>query len=287
MVIVADSAIQLSLEYLASIGVEVVDYPTFMNGVPYREATMRMTEEEKEKMRSLLKDKNNNFTTAGLRAEDLTAAYRKFPGQKIISLHQSSKATTVTADTIRKVLSENKDLDVTYVDSTFLTSAYSAIVKEAAIAAGKGMSFNEVMKVIDTCRRNARHLGVIYDLFYLHHTGRIGLAKAVLGTAMKIINILSSAEEPGNLKSIGKVKNFRQANERFLSVVKEDLASKGGKSVTGVISVVGPHSPEAEHLAELVRGLGIGADVRICGTNHSNMPHVGPDFYDFGYIITH
>lgn len=284
MVIVADSAIQLSSVELENLGVALVEYPMFLNGEPYP-VSINMTESEKEKLRLLLKDKDNKFTTAGLRAEDLADVYGRYPGKRIISLHQSAKATTVTAVTIKKVLSENPGFDVRYIDSSFLTSAYSIIVKEAALAVKKGLSYEEVTAHIDFCRRNARHLGVIYDLFYLHRTGRIGLAKAVLGTAMRIINLLSSSEEPGALKSVGKVKNYRQANEKFISFIREDLENKAGRSIRGIISVVGPHREEALHLKEMIESLDLGAEIEICGTNHSNMPHVGPDFYDLGYII--
>jgi fatty acid-binding protein DegV len=80
-------------------------------------------------------------------------------------------------------------------------------------------------------KENTRHLGAVYDLFYLHRTGRIGLAKAVMGSAMKIIALLSSSEEPGVLKSIGKVKNYMQANNRFVQLLQEDMLEKNGKSV--------------------------------------------------------
>ncbi len=284
MVLIADSACQLSPDTLKKLGVAIVDYPMYLNGEPYP-VSIDMSGEAKEKLRVMLKDKNNKFSTSGLREEDLLAAYNRFPGEKIISLHQSSSASTVTMDTVKKVISEHDELDVTYVDARFLTAAYSVIVQDTALAIREGKSFEEVMALLDLMRDNARHLGVVYDLFYLHRTGRIGLAKAALGTAMKIIALLSSGDEPGTLKSIGKAKNYSQCNQRFMKIIRDDLEEKQGKHLHAVISMIGPHEKETEDLKRQVESLGVDTRVEIHYTNHSNMAHIGPDFYDIGYVI--
>lgn len=284
MVIVAGSALQLSPQTAKDLGIEVVNYPMYLNGEPYP-VSMDMSREEKDKLRLLLKDKNNKVTTSGLVKADMLEAYNRHRGEKIISLHQAARASTATVTMIKDLVAENTDLDVEYVDSKFLTAAYTILVQEAALAVKEGKSFEEVMDLIKTMQANTRHLGVVYDLFYLHRTGRIGLAKAVMGTAMKIIALLSSTEEPGSLKSVGKAKNHLQANQRFLKIIQEELAEKKGTTLHAVISVIGPHEEEAQHLKKLVDELDVDTRVEVHFTNHSNMPHAGPDFYDIGYVI--
>jgi len=283
MKLIVDSAVQLSPETLDSLGVKVVEYPMYLNGEPYP-VSIRMTKEQKDELRLLLKDKNNKVTTSGLREEDLITQYSACAGEKIVSLHQSGKASTVTQAVIRKIVSERKDLDVTYLDAHHLTAAYSVLVLDTAQNINAGLSYDEVLARFGKARSRTRHLGVVYDLFYLHRTGRIGLAKAVLGTAMKIISILGSSDEPGVLKSIGKVKNHVQANQRFAAIVKEDMERLGARKLTAVISVIGPHEAEAEHLRKSIVELGYETSITVNYTNHSNMPHAGPDFYDIGYI---
>ncbi len=282
MVVIADSAIQLAPEILDELGIHVIEYPMYLNGNPYP-VSVRMNREEKDALRLLLKDKNNNVTTSGLKEEELLALYNQFKGEKILSIHQSGRASTATAAVIRKIVGEHKDLDITYIDSHHLTAAYSLLVQELALAVKSGAPFDAVMKRIEYARAHTRHLGVVYDLFYLHRTGRIGLAKAILGTAMKIISLLSSSEEPGVLKSIGKVKNHVQANQRFAAIIREDMEKAGAKRLSAVISIIGPHEEEAEHLKKTVEGLGYELTLTVTYTNHSNMPHAGPDFYDIGY----
>ena len=59
---------------------------------------------------------------------------------------------------------------------------------------------------------------------------------------------------------------------------------RGARRLSAVISVIGPHEEEAEHLKRAVEGLGYEAAITLSYTNHSNMAHAGPDFYDIGYI---
>ena len=74
MVIVADSALQLNYETIKSLGIEVVEYPMYLNGEPFP-VSMSMSREDKDRLRLLLKDKNNKVTTAGLREKDLLEIY--------------------------------------------------------------------------------------------------------------------------------------------------------------------------------------------------------------------
>ncbi|MDA3957359.1 DegV family protein [Oceanispirochaeta sp.] len=284
MVLVVDSALQLEPPTVKELGVEVAEYPLFLNGEEYP-VSMDMSREAKDKLRLLLKDKDNKVTTSGLREEDLREIYLRHKGEKIISLHQSSKASTATIAVINKLLTEFEDLDIVHIDAQHLTGAYSVIVQQAGEALNRGMEYEELKEYILRTRANTRHLGVVYDLFYLHRTGRIGLAKAVMGTAMKIIALLGSSEQPGVLKSIGKVKNYTQANQRFIKMICEDMAANKGTALRAVLSVIGPHEKEAAHLKALLEEQDFKVHAEIHYTNHSNMPHAGPDFYDIGYTI--
>ncbi len=284
MKLVADSALQLESDAVHKLGITVVEYPLYVNDEPYP-VSMEMSREEKDTLRLILKDKNNKVTTSGLRKEDLLATYRKFPGEKIISLHQSGRASMATMAVIHEILAEESSLDIEFVDAHHLTAAYSVVVQQVAEAVQQGLPIEEIRTLIEYIRPHTRHLGAVYDLFYLHRTGRIGLAKAVLGTALKITALLSSSDEPGMLVSIGKAKNHLQGNQRLISIIREDLERLNGTRLRAVISVIGPHEKEAEHLKSSVEQLECETHVEIHYTNHSNMPHAGPDFYDIGYTI--
>ncbi len=284
MVLIADSAIQIEYQTVTELGIGVVEYPLFVNGEEYP-VSMAMTREEKDTLRDILRDKNNNVTTSGLKEEDLLSIFKANASEKILFMHQSSHASTATASVLKKVREEIGTLDVEFFDTNRLTGAHSVQVLAAARAVKAGMSFEELMPILEKNRERTTHLGAVYDLFYLHRTGRISLAKAFFGTAMKIIPLLGSTDEPGVLKSIGKAKNYMQANKKMVELISADMENLKSRSVTALISVIGPYEKEAHHLKELLEARDWDVSAEVHYTNHSNMPHAGPDFYDIGYIV--
>ncbi len=284
MVIVTESTLQLSYERIQELGVKVMEYPLFMNGVPYP-ATISMSREEKDELRRQILDKNNKATTAGLQKEDVRKMYQSIGGEKIVSIHQSYNNSKATAEVLRSVRSEMTGSDIFLFDTEHLTAGFTVQVLEAAKAVRAGIEFDDLCRLLEKNRRSTRHLGAVYDLFFLKRSGRLGLAKAVLGTAMKVIPLLSSTGESGVIQSIGKAKTSAQANMRFIQIIAADLEAKKSNKLSAVIVYCGPHSEEAEQLKSMILEKGWDASVEIHYTNHSNMPHEGPDFYDIGYIV--
>lgn len=284
MVIVADSSLQLAYDTIKELNIQIVEYPLFANGEPYP-VSMSMTGEEKEKLRLIIKDKNNNVSTSGLKEEDLKELFERFKDQKILTIHQSVRMSSITATVLQKVKSELPGLDIELFDTHHMVAAYTVQVLLAARALQSGLDYPELMDLMKRNRENTRHLGSVYDLFFLQRTGRIGRAKAILGTAMKIIPLLGSSEEPGVLRNIGKAKTFQQANQKFVATITADMEAKKARRLTAVISQIGPYDRQTEHLKQLIEQQGWEAEVRILATNHSAMPHAGPDFYDLGYTV--
>ena len=284
MVIVADSSLQLAFETIKELDIQVVEYPLFVNGEPYP-VSMSMSGEEKETLRLLIKDKKNNVSTSGLKEEDLREVFERFKDQKILTIHQSARMSTITVSVLQKVKSELSAMDIELFDTHHMIAAYTVQVLLAARALQAGMDYPELMEMMTRNRMNTRHVGSVYDLFFLQRTGRIGRAKAILGTAMKIIPLLGSSEEAGVLRNIGKAKTYKQANQKFVATMAEDVEAKKARRVTAVISRIGPYDREASHLKQLIEQQGWDAEVQIVATNHSAMPHAGPDFYDLGYTV--
>jgi DegV family protein with EDD domain len=244
-----------------------------------------MSGEEKETLRLLIKDKKNNVSTSGLKEEDLREVFERFKDQKILTIHQSARMSTITVSVLQKVKSELSAMDIELFDTHHMIAAYTVQVLLAARALQAGMDYPELMEMMTRNRMNTRHVGSVYDLFFLQRTGRIGRAKAILGTAMKIIPLLGSSEEAGVLRNIGKAKTYKQANQKFVATMAEDVEAKKARRVTAVISRIGPYDREASHLKQLIEQQGWDAEVQILATNHSAMPHAGPDFYDLGYTV--
>ena len=284
MVLVTGSTLQLGPDRIEELGIRVIEYPIFVNGEPYP-ASVTMSRPEKDELRRVIMDKANKVTTAGLQPDDLRNAYGELKGEKILSIHQSFNNSRATAEALHSVRSELDDVDINLFDTEHLTAGYTVQVLEAAKALQSGMEIEELWGLLETNRKNTRHLGAVYDLFFLQRSGRLGLVKAVLGTAMKIIPLLSSTEESGVIKSFGKAKTYQQANNRFVQTMAEDLQQQNTDRLSAVIVYCGPHEEEVTHLKSAILEREWQASVEIHYTNHSNMPHEGPDFYDIGYTV--
>jgi DegV family protein with EDD domain len=282
MVLVADSAVQIRHEDLKKWGVEICEYPMYVDGEPI-EVSMEMSEEDKEEIRKILKDKNRNVSTSGLKEEDLLAIYRRHADEPILTVHMSTNASTASAQVITKIIQEHPELDITHYDTKHLVSAYSNIVRLAAMKLQAGATRDEMDTFFREIPGRTRHYGVLFDLFYLSRTGRIGKAKAAMGTAMKVIPILCATDPPGNLKSAGKVKKPAQAIRKFTDQIKQDWELWPDASLRALICCIGPHQEDAMKLKEAVEELKGDVEVVLYGTNHSNLPHAGPDYFDIGY----
>jgi DegV family protein with EDD domain len=284
MVIVSESTLQLGPERIRELGIRVVEYPLFVNGAPYP-ASVSMSREAKDELRRLIMDKHNTVTTAGLQPEDLRRRYRSLEGERIVSIHQSFRNSRATAEALRMVRGELADLDIHLFDTEHLTAGFTVQVLEAAKAVAAGVGYDDLLRLLERNRGATRHLAAVYDLFFLSRSGRLGLVKAVLGTAMKVIPLLGSTGESGVIQSIGKAKTSAQANARLTEIVAGDMESRKARRLSAVIVYCGPHEKDAEHLKGCILERGWDASVEIHYTNHSNMPHEGPDFYDLGYIV--
>ena len=153
----------------------------------------------------------------------------------------------------------------------------------------KKLTRDECYELMVKNRANAFVVGVLYDLFYLHRSGRIGLAKAAMATAIGLYPILSSTPQSGGLKSTGKVRNFKQANARFIDAIKEQMAERNSKILTVNMAYSNEHNKECLHMKDILektaKELNWDIQVDINYTSFSLIPHMGPDFYEMGYVI--
>lgn len=291
MQIIIDAAAQLNPERVKELGMDLVDYPILIKGELF-ESTWDMPdwEERKAELTRLIQNKETMAGTQGLPEKDLLETFRKYEGQEILMIPQSLNNTKATGETLRKIVSEHPEINLKIFDSQRLTGAYTAQVVAAAIYAKKtNCSRAELMEYLEKNRPNAHHAAILYDLFYLHRSGRIGLAKAVLGTAMKVIPILAETPESGIIKSIGKVKNYTQANQRFLQILTKQMEEVDSKALTVTMSYNSDHLAECRQFEEMLKKQaaekGWKAHIEINITGFACIPHMGPDYFEIGYVV--
>ncbi len=118
------------------------------------------------------------------------------------------------------------DLHVEVVDSLFTSMGQGFQAMAAAEAAQAGASLEEVLEAARQVRYRMQLLLTVDTLEFLHRGGRIGGARRLLGTALKIKPLLEL--EGGKIESLEQVRTKRKALARMLEVGQE---RRGGATV--------------------------------------------------------
>jgi DegV family protein with EDD domain len=165
----------------------------------------------------------------------------------IVGMFVTSKlsGTVSSAQTAQAHLPE---LTIRVVDSFSVSMGLGFVALAAARAAIAGKSLDEVVAAAEEMRDRVHLLFTVDTLEYLHRGGRIGGARWLLGTALKIKPLLHF--EDGRIEPLAQVRTKRQAIARMLEIAEERLAAKRMAEA----AVVDADSPEeGEAVAEQVR----------------------------------
>lgn len=115
-------------------------------------------------------------------------------------------------------------LPVEVIDTRQVSMALGFMAITAARAAKAGGSLAEVKAAAENAYQ---HIGVYFtvdDLKYLHKGGRIGGAKRLMGSVLKIKPILEIAD--GKIEAVGSVMTRKKALEKLVDLVEEGLAGR-------------------------------------------------------------
>ena len=124
----------------------------------------------------------------------------------VISLSGALSATIQSAELAARSLSA--EIPVTVVDSRSVTMGLGTIVLAAARAAEAGASPEEIAATATDMARRTKVIGALDSLENLRKGGRIGGAKAMLGTALSVKPLIEvrngEVEEAGKQRTRGK-----------------------------------------------------------------------------------
>lgn len=107
-------------------------------------------------------------------------------------------------------------------DSQSATGSLGLMVLHAAEAAAAGATVEAILKLLDEERSLQRLFACIPDLSHLQRSGRIGRARAALGTILRIVPVLSL--EHGEVVAKAQVRTLSRARELMLDLALADLA---------------------------------------------------------------
>ncbi len=173
------------------------------------------------------------------------------PGDLVISYHISGKASgTIQSATMARSLLP--DYDIRIVDSEGLSLHYGMQAIEIGRKVKENASYEEILAHLEKVKKNINVCFTVETLEYLQKNGRIGTAKAFLGTLLNIKPILSI--ENGMVSGVEKVRGSKNAVKRMLEYIQEKLDETSGKEIhLGIVQ--GDAVEEADHLEEDLKRL--------------------------------
>lgn len=241
--VVTDSSANLDPDEAAALGVTVVPLRVVIGGVQYLEGTEVSAEVLTEAMRMKV-----TVTTSRPSPQAFLAEYARLGDEgfdAIVSVHLSSEVSG-TYDSAALAAAESPQ-QVEVVDSRTLGLGLGFAVMAAARAADGDMPPARLARL--AVERSAASSSLFYvdTLEYLRRGGRVGAARALLGSALAVKPLLHVTE--GRIELLEKVRTSSRARVRL-----EDLAVE--RAGDGPLDLAVQHlaaTDRAQELADRLR----------------------------------
>ena len=223
--IVTDSSADLSAPIAQELEISVVPLYVRFGDEVYRERVDITDEEFYQK----LVHGTVHPVTIQPNPKDFAEIYQKLSekADAIVSIHLSSKlsGTFNSALQAKKMIASKCPIEV--LDSQTITLALGLMTIAVAEAAKAGESLQQVLAVIKEAMHDIHSLVLLDTLKYLHLGGRIGKAKALLGSILNVKPMITIRD--GEVVPAGQVRSRAKGIEQLFDFVKnatniEDLA---------------------------------------------------------------
>jgi EDD domain protein, DegV family len=221
VVILTDSTAYLPQEYVDSLPVRVIPLSLIWDGKSYRDGIDMAPEEFYTRLAKSQTLPTTSQTSVGAYHDMFTKLLDE--GYQVLTLPISSGISgSVYSAFQAKESFKNDPIEV--IDTKLVSMALSFQVLTAARAAQAGASLEECKKLAIEAYN---HIGVYFTvdtLKYLHMGGRIGGAKRLLGTALRIKPILAIRD--GKIDAVKSAITSAKAIEAMVQLVEKDVAGK-------------------------------------------------------------
>lgn len=175
------------------------------------------------------------------------------------------------------ILEKYPDAKIEIVDSRSNCMQLGYAVLEAAKAAKDDKTITEVVEAAEKNIKRSRFLFIPDTMEYLKKGGRIGSAKALLGSILQIKPVLTVTDGKTNL--IGKVRTRKRAIQKLIDMFLGNIKKYGfGDVIVHHINC----EEEAKKLAKLIEEQ-IGKVVHIASIGPVIGTHVGPGAIGIAY----
>ncbi|MFC7364964.1 MULTISPECIES: DegV family protein [Bhargavaea] len=271
--IVTDSTADISRETVRELGIHVVPLSIQIGGKTYADQVDLSPEEFLDMMDKSEELPKSSQPPVGV-FKELYESLGK-DGGKILSIHMTG-GMSGTVESARAA-AELADADVTVIDSEFISFGLTFQVIEAARMAKDGKDFEEILKRVDTIRKNTALYVVVDTLENLVKGGRIGKGKAMIGSLMNIKPI--AALKDGVYMPVGKARSHKQVVRQLFKDFKEQTVGRKLRAV-GISHANG--LAMAAPLKQMIEEDGF-KEVKLMFTSPVISTHTGPGAIGFMY----
>lgn len=217
--IVTDSTSDIEPSRAAEIGVDVVPLFVLFGERSYRDYLDLSRAEFYERLATEKTLPTTSQPTSAMFEE--VFAKHVAAGAEIICLVISA-ALSGTINAARAARARFPEAKINVVDSQSAAGGLGLQVLHAAELAKNGASAQEIIGAIEAERVSQRLYAALPDLSHVVRTGRIGRARAALGTLMKIVPVISLKD--GVVEAAAQVRTFARAQETIVEMTMQNIS---------------------------------------------------------------
>jgi DegV family protein with EDD domain len=241
--IVTDSTAYLPEEYVQAHDVRVVPLYVHFGAEAFREGVELSNAEFYERLKAAPELPTTSQPAAGEFYEVFQAPLEE--GHEVICLTISGELSG-TYNSAMAAVEMLGDVPISVVDSRSTSAGLQLLVEAAVAAAAGGRTRQDIVGELEAIKQKLHVLFVVDTLEYLQKGGRIGPAKALMGTMLKVKPILCLKE--GRIEPLEQVRSKRKAISRLLELIEERVGDGNAKVEAAVINSLVPD--EAARMAQ-------------------------------------
>ncbi len=135
----------------------------------------------------------------------------------ILSIHTSAKLSGII--NAASVAASSFYGKVKVIDSLSLSMGLGFQVIAAAESAAAGLSFENILKKIESVRKRLKLIAMLDTLEYVHRSGRVSWARAWIGEFLRFKPFLEVIN--GQVLSLGEVRTYRKGFQRLVEMIRK------------------------------------------------------------------
>jgi len=271
--IVTDSSCDLPTELVQELGITVVPLYVRFGEEVYREQVDISLDEFYKR----LEQGPIHPVTIQPSPQDFVTAYQKVASEAdgIVSIHISSKLSGTFNSALEGKKLLEKDFPIEVVDSQIITVGLALICIAAAKMAKAGESLASVVEEVKQMLPNIHLLALLDTLKYLQKGGRIGKAKALLGSILNVKPMITLKE--GEVVPAGQTRSRSKGIERLFSFVES------ASNIEDLAIAYSTTPDEAQALAERLGSILTKEAVKVIRLGTTLGVHMGPGSLAIGF----